>query len=214
MRAYSLQVAAGKVTTPEDNNARDKAMAANLLHLINERYKDHRVIVWGANFHMLWDAPGVRWQSDEADMPGAYAKTVTMGTIVKQALKDDVYSMLFTAYQGQTGKPWANAAPLDAAGKGTFEHYMKKAGFKHAIVDFRSLKSAEDGTPHWLRGKLSARPLGYQPMTADWGAHCDAIFYSEVMGPSTKASLPKTLESKKPNVLPDDDAPTSGKPKF
>ena len=218
MKAYSQQVATGKVIKIEDNNARDKAMAENLLHLVNMQFKDRRVIVWGASFHNMWDAPKVRWQTDEPDMPGAYAKTVTMGTLVKEALKDDLYSIMFTAYSGQTGKPWTGASPLDTAGKGTLEHYFKKAGIKHAIVDFRSIKPKEDGTGngagHWLRGKVTARPLGYQPMTADWGAHCDAMFYSETMAPSTKASLPQLPDGIKPDMLPDDDAPTTGKPKF
>lgn len=214
MKAYSKQVAEGKVTTVEDNNARDKAMAENLLHLVNSQFKDRRVIVWAASFHNMWDAPRVRWQTDEQDMPGAYAKTVTMGSIVKEALKDDLYSIMFTAYAGQTGKPWTGASPLDAAGKGTLEHYFKKAGFKHAIIDFRSLKPKEDGTAHWLRDKVIARPLGYQPMTADWGAHCDAMFYSEVMLPSTKAILPQLPDGVKRDTIPDDDAPTVGKPKF
>lgn len=214
LAAYTRQVdrAGTKSDTekPEENNLRDKAMADNLLFLANTMYPGRKIVVWAASFHNAWAIEGIQWQ----DVPNAYASTKTMGGYVKEALGTDVYSIMFTAAQGETGRPWTGPSPLEAAPKGSLEYLCKKANFQHCFIDLRSINPDEHASAQWLTQPLVARPLGYSPMTAVWTEHTDAFFFSQTMTPSTKAAVAEDAP-KKPKQSQDGDTPEEKKkPKF
>lgn len=173
---------------PESTNVRDAAMAENLLWLADEYYPGRKIIVWAASFHLLRNAPGVV----PVDRPPIYEKTVSMGHTVAEKLGRQVYSIAFSAYSGSAGNPVFGTRQLPTSSKGTLEELLHAAGFAHAIVDLRSMPAREGGA--WLKEPQIARPLGYSPMQARWPNHFDAVFYSDVMFPSTDdAELPEEL---------------------
>jgi erythromycin esterase len=171
-----------KSTAPEATNRRDAAMAENLIWLANEYYAGRKIIVWAASFHLMHDAPGIIPIENKTLN---YEKTVPMGHIVKHELGKAVYTIAFTAYSGKAGNPFHGSFPLPPAANGSLEDRLHTAGFDHALVDLRSLPDKEGGA--WLKEELVARPLGYAPMRAHWPNHFDAVFYSDVMFPSTPA---------------------------
>lgn len=219
LAAYTRQVdrsgAKSDTEKPEENNLRDKAMADNLLFLANTMYPGKRIIVWAASFHNAWAIEGIQWP----DVPNAYASTKTMGGHLKAALGPDVYSIMFTAAQGEVGRPWTGPSPIEAAPKGSLEYLCKKANFQHCFIDLRSINPDEHASAQWLTQPLVARPLGYSPMTAVWTEHTDAFFFSQTMTPSTKAATPDTAAPKKSKQSQDGDQPEDQpeekkKPKF
>lgn len=200
-------------TKPEDNNLRDKAMAENLIFLANTMYPRRKIIVWAASFHNAWAIEGIQWQ----DVPNAYASTKTMGGFVKEALGSDVYSIMFTAAQGETGRPWTGASPIEPAPKGSLEYLCKKANFQHVFIDLRGINPDDHPNAQWLTQPVVARPLGYAPMTAVWTEHADAFFFSQTMLPSTKAEVGDEPAKKKMKQSDDEDPGAPGekkKPKF
>jgi hypothetical protein len=56
-------------------------------------------------------------------------------------------------------------------------------GHKYLFVDLTRLPAK-----HFLRSPNIALPLGYMPMTSIWTNNFDAIVYTDVMFPNTKAA--------------------------
>lgn len=178
-----------KSGSPADTNLRDRAMGENLAWLAREMYPDRKIIVWAASFHLMRNAPQVKWLQGDGD----YADTVTMGQVAAQRLGDDYYSLMFTAYGGQAGNPFFGAGELPAASEGSLESLLHATGHAYAVVDFRSLPEGA-----WLRGPVVARPLGYSTMEAAWPVAFDAVFYTETMFPSTReGGVPKEVRTAK-----------------
>lgn len=216
LAAYTRQVdrstgSKDEESKPENNNLRDKAMADNLIFLANTMYSGKKIIVWSASFHNAWAIEGIQWP----DVPNAYASTKTMGGYVKEALGPDVYSIMFTAAQGEVGRPWTGPSPIEPAAKGSFEYLCKKANFQHAFIDLRSISPDQHANAQWLTQPLVARPLGYSPMTAVWTEHTDAFFFTQTMTASTKAAASEEPANKKMKQSQDEDTPAEKKkPKF
>ena len=173
----------GQNEQPESVNLRDKAMAENLLWLARDRYPNKKIIVWAASFHLMRNAP----QVESLDKSLNYAQTCPMGQTVVDALKDDVYTIAFTAYEGSQGNPFFGEHPLPRALPDTFESLCHSGGKPYLLVDMRHLPADS-----WLRQPLNARPLGYAPMRARWPNIFDAMIFTDRMFPSaTDGKLPK-----------------------
>jgi len=175
-------ISAGKLTKASDNNSRDRAMGETLVWLANEYYRGRKIIVWAASFHSMW-----RGSEIETRMPGLdYSELRTMGDEVLDKLKDEAYSITFTAYQGKTGvanRPNAGSEDLPVSEEGSLESAFHETGQRSMFLDFRRLRDAPD---HWIRKGIVARPLGYGPMKADWTRHFDAVIFTDTMEPSTR----------------------------
>jgi erythromycin esterase len=151
-------------------------MAENLAYLAEERYPGKKIIVWAASFHIMHNAPQIQSQ----DPTLSYKDTVPMGQTVHEKFGPSVYTIAFTAYQGRSGNPFFGGSPLARPASDSVEAFFHDAASPLAFVDLRQLPRS-----HWLRAPQNARPLGYSPMVADWGNIFDAIFYTDVMFPST-----------------------------
>jgi erythromycin esterase len=175
-------ISAGKLTKASDNNSRDRAMGETLVWLANEYYRGRKIIVWAASFHTMR-----RGSEIETRVPGLdYATLRTMGDEVFEKLKDEAYSITFTAYQGKMGvahRPNTEAGDIPAAEEGSLESAFHETGQKFMFLDFRR---ARNDPEHWMRKGIVARPLGYGPMKADWARHFDAIVFTDTMEPSTR----------------------------
>ena len=86
-----------------------------------------------------------------------------------------------TANYTTKSRPIRVGPVLPPAPPGSLDALFHAAGNPYAFLDFRSLPSGGQ----WLRQRLLSRPLGYAAKHADWPSAFDAVFYTEVMFPST-----------------------------
>ncbi|MGD8454013.1 MAG: erythromycin esterase family protein [Phycisphaerae bacterium] len=159
------------------SNDRDARMGENVLWLANEYYRGHKLIVWAASFHVMHNPAAVKTLRDDL----TYESLTTMGSGVCAELGRDVYTVAFTAYAGKAGNPFHGVRDIAEAVAGSFEALLHEAGRPYVFIDFRGLPA-----DHWLRGPLSARPLGYAAMEADWTNVFDAMIFTDQMFPSTR----------------------------
>jgi erythromycin esterase len=168
--------AAPQQKTPDAGNPRDARMADNLVWLADDYYRGHKLIVWAASFHLMRNAPTVKTQNPHLD----YAQTVPMGHTVHTRLSSQVYTVAFTAYQGEAGNPFHGSRTLPPAPPDSLEALLHATGKPYLYLDLRGLP---DG--HWLRSPINARPLGYASMVANWADVFDAFVFTDRMFPST-----------------------------
>jgi erythromycin esterase len=181
-------------SAPESNNARDRMMADNLLWLARDYYPHSKIIVWAASLHIMHNAS----QIDAGKAGLSYEKLVPMGQTVWNELKERVYTVGFTAFQGQTGNPFFGAHHLKRADNGTLEALCHATERRTLCIDFRSLPADS-----WLRQPLEARPLGYASMRAVWPNVFDAMIFTDAMFPSARdGRLPAGVKTKAPALLP------------
>lgn len=163
---------------PTAGNLRDQRMGENLAWLANVYYPDRKIIAWAASYHLMREAPSVKFVQG----PRTYDSTVTMGQVAHEMLKDDYYSVMFTAYDGSAGNPFMDPFELKIPADDSLEGLFHQTKMPYAMLDFRSAR----GKPAWLFQPLVARPLGYTPMEASWPNVFDAVFYIQTMFPSTR----------------------------
>lgn len=168
------------------NFLRDGEMARLLEWLVTERYAGHRIIVWAATSHMTREASSIV----PLDESSSYARVVLMGDYVARYLKELVYTIGFTAYQGRRGvvyqEPDAERTRVRDIAEarppaGSFEDIAHRVGSPYLFVDLEGLPS-----DHWLREEAIAWPLGYQASRTRWDITLDAFFFIETMGPDIK----------------------------
>lgn len=162
--------------SPADTNLRDRRMGENLAWLVDEYYAGRKVLVWAASFHLMRNADTIR--SERLD----YADTVPMGHVAHELLGEDYYAVAFTAHSGKAGNPFRTAQDLPPPEPDGLEALLHEAAAPYAFLDLRDLAPGGE----WLRGELSARPLGYSPMRADWTQVFDAFVFTDEMFPSTR----------------------------
>jgi len=161
---------------------RDEQMGENLLWLAQSYYPEKKIIVWAATMHCIRYPPLIDTRS-----PGfSYEGSRVMGDLLRQALRDEVYVVGFTAYEGDCGSPTWRSPRIkiirnqdDAL---EIEEMLNYAGFDYAFLDLRNLP--EDGS--WLKQSQLCRPLGNSTMAAPWNKVLDGLFFIRQMKPATK----------------------------
>ena len=178
----------GDVPSIEVENRRDAGNADNLRWLIEEGYRGRKLVVWAHNVHVMNAYYAEDWRNAYLDPRPRSMKP--SGVFLAEWLKDDVYTIAFTAYEGEDG--WvaaAKASPLAPAAEGTLESRLHRLGKPYLFLDFRAL----DATPgHPLRAPQSLRFPKYDTNTlADVTQAVDAIFYIDRMAPATAIKATK-----------------------
>jgi erythromycin esterase len=149
-------------------NPRDAQMGDNMIWLARERYPERKIIVWGATMHLLRNPHLIDTRRADLD----YTGVEPMGQHLKEALGDEVFTIGFTAYEGQAGVPWGQPWRIDPAPAGSLEDLCVRAGLENAFVTFRGAE-----VPQWLRAPLVSRPLAHSPMEADWTQVVDGMLF-------------------------------------
>ncbi|MGO9316580.1 MAG: erythromycin esterase family protein [Terracidiphilus sp.] len=166
----------------EDNNLRDRRMAENLIWLANERYKGHRIIVWAAAFHTLYEPSSIRL---DADSDFSYQNVVTMGEVAHKSFGREMYTICFTAANGLAGNSMGSqTVDFKTDEDGSLEDLWIHTGHKFSFVDFRILPAT-----HWLHQPLVARLLAYSPIKTDWTRQVDALVFTRDMFPSSTGPI-------------------------
>jgi erythromycin esterase len=187
--------AAANILDFEEWSGRDELMASNLQWLIKQRYAGRKIVVWAHNAHLLNGYFAANWASVHArPQPGGMKPT---GAYIGELLKDDVYSIAVTTYEGEEG--WANGqkrGAIQPASAGSFESRLHALGKPYVFLDFRAV----DGNPkHPMHAPQSLRISGYGKPTSDYGNDTvpdltkayDAVLFIDRMAPATSIPVSK-----------------------
>ena len=94
----------------------------------------------------------------------------------------EAYTILFDAYEGRFGIAGRPPSDLEPAPAGSLTELCHRTGEPYLFVD---LRSAGERGGAWLHEPLVARPFGHGLMEARWHETADAVFFTDVMEPST-----------------------------
>jgi len=158
---------------------RERAMARNLLWLVERHFAERKIVVWGATAHVS--------RNRDAIETGASGAMVPMGQEIWDALGERSYVVGFTSFEGTSGVPTKGEdGPLRDIGvapENSLEDLLARAGYEAGFVDLRSANATSV-----LASPILARPLGHAPMKARWGRVLDGLFFIRRMTPSTVAA--------------------------
>jgi len=149
-----------------DGMDRDRQMAANMSWLLNDTYKDKKVIIWAHNGHI---ARGL-----DPMLP--------MGHFLKEEFKDDLYAIGFTGYNGEyidfvTDKKVSIATPSSSS----IEQWFKNLGWKYAMVDFKDIPENS-----MLKQVQKGRLVNYQEQLLIFPNIFDGLFYIQTTIPTVR----------------------------
>jgi erythromycin esterase len=147
-----------------DWNFRDTLMAENLRWLLDEEYPRRKVIVWAHNAHIMNGYFAPNWAAVHAEMPPN--GMMSAGVSVAGRLRDGVYTMALTTYEGD--EAWTNGqrrGPIAPAAPGSFETRLHALAKPYVFLDLRPAR--RDGHP--MRTPQSLRISGYGPPTGPYG---------------------------------------------
>lgn len=163
------------------NNQRDILMAENLDYLLQQVYADKKVILIGANYHFL--------RTNDLIQPVKIHgirlhQAAIMGNLVDSALKNRMYTICFTAYEGahglvkkETDKPQSVQRPDE----NSIEYVLAQKGFDNAFVSMR--RSAKEA--FWAN-QPTIRLFDYKTNTKSnhWPEMFDGLFFIREMKPA------------------------------
>lgn len=160
-------------------NFRDIAMGENLVWLANQRYPDKRILTWAAGRHLAHSLVGV----GPPDRRHANDALVPMGDIVFAALGADTYTLLFTAYAGESARiDQQEVRKIQPASADSFEGWCHQLGEPYLFVDLRAHSSPIDRFP---AAPMLARPFSFVESIGSWPTICDGFFFIDTMERAT-----------------------------
>ena len=157
------------------NNVRDKAMADNLLWLMNTRYPGQKIILWLASFHAARDL-GILAEPPGGSDPTDRAGFRSMGNWLSEALGPAYFALAMTAYEGRIGNPpQRKEMVVGPAPRGSID-----ASWAPAVDGFRVVPRIGLGdTP------TEARFVGLHAFIAPWARVFDAGLVFRTVTPAT-----------------------------
>jgi len=160
-------------------NRRDASNSENLRWLIEQGYPGRKVIVWAHNAHVMnayYDAPDFK----TVRLAPATNTMKPHGVFLAEWLGRDLYTIGFTAYEGEDG--WTHMATVPAiapARAASIEARLLKLGHPFAFLDLR-------GAAGVLRGTQTMRVPKYDEVElTDVTRPYDGIFFIARMGRAT-----------------------------
>ena len=145
---------------------RDRQMADNLSWLLNNTYKDNKVIVWAHNFHI---ARGV-----DPILP--------MGHFLKTEFKDSMYAIGFTGYDGEFINFINNKnTTIQTPSETSIEQAIKNKGWEYALLDFKQLDKDS-----WLRQPQKGRLNNFNEQEGILPNIFDGLFYIQTTTPTAQ----------------------------
>ena len=167
----------------ERENRRDALNASNLRWLIEDGYPGRKIIVWAHNVHVMNAYYSSDWHTVHLEPQPTDMKP--SGVFLAEWLKDDVYTIGMTTYQGQDGLATADAAsPIAPAEDGSLESRLHRLGKLYVFLDVRSVRGSHK---HPLHTPQSMRIPKYDNNTLpELTKAFDAVFYIDHMAPATR----------------------------
>ena len=163
-------------------NARDKHMGKNLTWLLLNKYKGRKIIVWAANFHCFRNSEELTSVTESLKFINEInKKTVTIGDILYDSLKNRIYTIGFTQFTGKRRNIQKNNTE-DVPGNNelSFENIISSVGNEYSFKDMR-----DNSNPEWLKGKFISTLRSGKELKGKWQNVTDGIFYIKEMKPSS-----------------------------
>ena len=162
------------------NNARDECMAENLLFLLEEKYADKKVILFGATYHFLRNNSALIHQP-ESQVP--IEKSTIAVDILYPQLKDDLYVIGFTSGSGYYGNvdvgEQGDEVPTPV--ENSLEAQLLETDLDNAFISQRHTKSAPEFWEFGPHLNLFYYDIGYA--STQWNTMLDALVYIRNMEP-------------------------------
>ena len=163
------------------SNVRDQQMAENILRFLDTLKPGSKMVIWAANSHIAYLSE--RMATAPASEGGAIPTYRPMGQHLKEALGDDLYTILSVAYEGNWGVAGVayQQGEYEPAKPGTLAYLLHETGFEAGILDLKTLYHHEawPATPVTVRSNWTVGPID------DLRALCDALLFIDKMHPST-----------------------------
>lgn len=162
--------------TLESDNLRDIQMGNNLMWLINEKYKDHKIMVWAHNFHIAKN-----FNKLENLQYLKKSDTINMGSYVYENIKqkDDLYILGFNSYGGVAGDISNEKFKITKPLPNFFESWVNELDYKFAFLNFKEIPKQYNSDQYGFLMK----GIFHSPMKTNWSNVYDGIFYIENMEP-------------------------------
>jgi erythromycin esterase-like protein len=162
------------------NNVRDEYMAENLLFLLEEKYADKKVILFGATYHFLRNNSALIHQP-ESQVP--IEKSTIAVDIIYPQLKDDLYVIGFTSGSGYYGNvdvgEQGDEVPTPV--ENSLEAQLLKTDLDNVFISLRHTKSAPEFWEFGPHLNLFYYDIGYA--SKQWNNVLDALVYIRDMEP-------------------------------
>jgi len=151
-----------------NENFRDSIMAENLLSLVEQRFKNEKIICWGATSHFIYNQKSVNSKEYETFIP--------MGDYLHQKLNKNLFTIGFTSYKGKAGSIITHK--LNEPPKESYEGQLGKKGYAYAFTSFRKTLANEK-----IDADIKSRILGNRFQSMDLNHVIGGIFYIETAYP-------------------------------
>jgi erythromycin esterase len=157
-------------------NMRDVQMGQNLLWLANERFPKEKIIVWATTGHNARAVSTIKTSDPK------YARLFTgwtpMGETAWKTLGNQLYAIGFISQEGEVARYFtAHTTTIPPSSRDSLEDLFTRASFETAFVDFRHPPAGG----RWLHTMLTARPLFWTDMQADWTRVFDGVVFIKRM---------------------------------
>jgi erythromycin esterase len=178
VRVAKLEIARKVTPGWGGSNPRDEQAGRNILWLLNDRYRGHKLIVWSATIHAarnvetvdtrdtLWNYKGYRTTGDYVwDAIGAQSYTIGfVGLTGSMQLGDESYPIKQHKHEGVE-----------------LEQMLGVAGFETAFLDLRRVARGGE----WLHEPMLSRQFAEHPKIARWNNVIDGVVFIRDMKPAT-----------------------------
>jgi len=151
---------------------RDSAMAENLIWLAANKFRNRKIIVWAASYH-------IAKEKQELSFNGIDSKSIELlGNMVNLRMPGQVYSLNIIGGSGTYGE-WFKQKyykyPINIT-KGSLEMEFVSMPYKYAFIDIKNLPNKD--------GFLMAG-TSHNAMKANWNKVFDGVIYIKSMSPPT-----------------------------
>jgi erythromycin esterase len=168
LKSYIEQGRFANEKSYEALTVRDRQMAANLKWISEHYYPGEKIIVWAHNYHVAkntYDAMGPK-----------SGRHLSMGNFLFQDLKEQMYILGFTSYEGTAGRLGTKPYAVQKPKKNSIENWLATKNSEYAFVDFRNYTSSQKEM-FYMKGKFHNSAL------ALWNEVFDGVFYIKHMYP-------------------------------
>lgn len=156
----------------EGNNARDKQMAVNLLWLLNNKFRNKKIIVWAHNVHIM---------KNMENFSDAQYRPTSMGSyfLKTSGLSDQTYVMGFTSSKGVAGRIGLPQYKIPYGETKSVDGILLDLNYKYAFLDFNKFNSKylEAGKPFLMKS------YGHEYSREKWNLAFNGVFYIRDMYP-------------------------------
>lgn len=163
------------------NENRDAAMSANLRYVVNDKYKDEKIIVWAANSHIMKHTDHIKTKRRNLD-------TVIFDNMGTDFTKDSLlakqtYVLGFTSYRGTAGRLWTPSFAVEDPDESGLESWVPE-NVMFGFLDFKKYNQEFDhpSVPFLMKGPAHFT-IPNRFIKIPWNKVYDGVFFIKEMYP-------------------------------